>query len=509
MNKQSLSQSKYTKDLAISGAEPAVSGKGKGWALSHVPVEEMLSDPSKAPAIKAILKDLHEKTGLDLDLHLPLIRLFDKKDVYTLNGRPVIYLKYTEKKRTKGGVSFNEPQETVFVYLDTMEIMSVPGGDPATLQHNAVVEQAQQKSAEGINAYFQYEFNKVVDYVCSNSQPPLQNVRAMLLKARRIIETRISILEDQVMALSKPVEIPESLSETLSKTKSEMGIVETNSEKTRVDLSYDESLPDKLANTIANNLTNIIIMYWDKPEAIINMNKESLAKVISNSQGVKEEEVLGICDKLIELMQIVKNDWDEAREKRKIYESGRSTPDPSKERPSIDWALRKVKPIAIDQAQKIVKKRSLVPQGFRGESSIRRQGPAAIKSITETELIPLNQTLANILSATNTLKQISMRLKSSGKNMSASNLDNNQKMELRKIASTLQRFTEVLKHPLINESGKIDKRQMGYGASSIANMEVSSYLGLCQHVLQKIACEGAADDMQMICSQYNKPVEIG
>lgn len=496
----------YTKERKQQGIQPALQGKGGGWVLSTYPIEELLKNPGLKDKIVAILEDFKSRKGIDISsiLHLPMLQVLKPENVFNFNGRPIVYIEYSSARRTRKGVSFMEPLGSRVLYLDTMEIEEASGTDPVTIYHDEIVAKSQIDASKIINAYFQAEHNRVVDYVCNNNRPPLQNVGAMLLKARRLMQSRIASLEAQVERSSQPRVLPKGISEMDAEFKSDMGISEDSA-----GISFSTEAPKRLINTIQDVFASLIISYWDRPYLIVNAyNSGQLTNAFRNIPNATEEDIQDISKALSDVMTTVQSDWDKERAQTEGYQKSRSEPKPEETKPTIDWALRKVAPIAEEQATKLVKRRSLVPDRFRGQRSYLDQGSETVKSIQATELSIMKETLSNTEDTLRVLGQINSELTQSGMSLSSKNLSPAHMNSLCQSAKSLQRFTEGYAKPLVSEKGNIDKRKMGYSKEPMANMIVSSYMGLCQHVLSKIACEGADENMQDICGSYNNEAII-
>lgn len=497
----------YTRQRKEEGVKPVLQGKGGGWALSTYPIEELLKNPSLKDKIVAILNEFKSKKGIDISsiLNLPMLQVLKPENVFNFNGRPIVYIEYNSVKRTRKGVSFMEPIGSRVLYLDTMEIEEASGTDPVTVHHDEIVAKNQVDASKIINAYFQAEHNRVVDYVCKNNRPPLQNVGAILLKARRLMQSRIASLESQVERNSKPRVLPQGISEMDAEFKADMGI----SEETAGGISFSTEAPKRLINTIQDVFASLVISYWDRPYLIVNAyNSGQLANAFRNIPNATEEDIQDISKALSDVMTTVQSDWDKERSQTSNYQKSRSEEKTEEEKPTIEWALRKVAPIAEEQATKLVKRRSLVPDRFRGQRSYLDQGSETVKSIQITELGIMKEALSNTENTLRILGQINSELSQNGLALSSKNLSPAQMNSLCQSAQSLQRFTEGYAKPLVSEKGNIDKRKMGYTKEPMANMIVSSYMGLCQHVLSKVACEGAEDNMQDICSKYNDEAKI-
>lgn len=497
----------YTKERKQQGIQPALQGKGGGWVLSTYPIEELLKNPGLKDKIVAILEDFKSRKGIDISsiLHLPMLQVLKPENVFNFNGRPIVYIEYSSKKRTSKGVSFMEPIGSRVLYLDTMEIEEASGTDPVTVYHDEIVAKNQVDASRIINAYFQAEHNRVVDYVCNNNRPPLQNVGAMLLKARRLMQSRIASLESQIERSSQPRTLPKGISDMDAEFKSDMGISEEPSEG----LAFSTEAPKRLINTIQDVFASLIVSYWDRPYLIVNAyNSGQLTNAFRNVPNATEEDIQDIAKALSDVMTTVQSDWDKEREQTGSYQKSRSEGKSEEKKPTIDWALRKVAPIAEEQATKLIKRRSLVPDRFRGQRSYLDQGSEIVKNIQITELEIMKETLSNTENTLRVLGQINSELSQSGLTLSSKNLSPVHMNSLCQSAQALQRFTEGYAKPLVSEKGNIDKRKMGYSKEPMANMIVSSYMGLCQHVLSKIACEGAEENMQDICGSYSNEAVI-
>jgi len=438
-------------------------------------------------------------------MHLPMLQVLKPENVYNFNGRPIVYIEYSSAKRTRKGVSFMEPLGSRILYLDTMEMEDASASDPVTLLHDEIVARNQIDASKMINAYFQAEHNRVVEYVCSNNRPPLQNVAAMLLKARRLMQSRISSLEIQVEKSSQPRSLPKGISEMDAAFKKDVGITEDPSGE----LDFSTDAPNVLINTIQDVFASLVVSFWDRPYLIVNAyNSGKLANAFKNIPNATEEDVQEISKTLSDVMQIVQSDWDKERAQTGTYQKSRSEDKDKKEKPTVDWALRKVRPIAEDQATKLIRRRSLVPDRFRGQRSYLDQGSEIAKNIQITELNIMKEALVNAENLIKLLMEINAQLTKNNQTLSSRNLSPAHLSALCQSAQLLQRFTEGYANPLINEKGTIDKRKMGYSKEPMANMLVSSYLGLCQHVLNKIACEGSEENMQDICGSQEAEAPI-
>lgn len=482
-----------------------------GYAFTTLPMSDLLKDPKKAPAINAILEDLVAKTGIKVDLeHLPVFMAIKPSDVYIgPQGRPIVFLGYESKIRTVNKQKIRVPVGSRYIDLTTFEIIDDKEGiDPTTLQHDKILEKLQENAAELINEVLVHKHNKLVDFVCGNNNTPLQNITLMLNKCKRIANERIAQLQLQVESLSKPKDVPEGAKALDEKTKLDLGISHDESGE----ISYSpNSNPEAVIRGISATVVAFIIQYWDSPEKVMNAYENGIIhKVLSrNAETASEEDINAAADALLNVMRKIHEDWEESRAKSDAYEKSRQEPKAPEEKPDPSWVLQRIKPITAD----LVRRRSLVPERFKGFRAFQEQGLAASKSISRTEITPLVRARDAAEKTAKWLLTKSASLRKNGMTLSVKNLSPAEVSTLCQLAKDLQSFTEGYARPLLNEDGKIDKSKMGYSKDPIANMLVSSYFGLCQSALEKIACDGAEESMSVICGNMSKEkeydVEVG
>jgi hypothetical protein len=225
----------------------------------------------------------------------------------------------------------------------------------------------------------------------------------------------------------------------------------------------------------------------------------------ANSTSISEDHAEVICSGISDIMKVMIQDLEDARNKREQSEKNR-TEEP-KEQKTIQWALAKIKPIIANE----VKKPSIVPNKYKGIRSFEEQGVAANASITRTEIELLKETMENVNYVSRLMISISKKLRANGLNLSMKNISPSEKAQLCQAAQKMQRFTEGYAKPIVDENGKLDKRKMGSQNGPLANMLVSHYLGLCQVALYKLACADAVESKNIltICDIGNDSIRSG
>lgn len=511
-------RSVYTPEEQRKGLYPLVGSPSKikeapisGYVMAVHPIADILKTTGKSDAIKALISDFNTRTGMSINIEeLPLFQIINPNNVYVVDGRPVVYLDYESKVKQQKGVKSTVPVSSKYVDLTTFEIIDASDVDPATLQHDIIVGNMQREAAVLINQVLVNTHNKMVDYICSNGMPPLQNIAAMLNKSKRLMNQRIAGLKTQVERLSAPREIPAGAQALNEKVKKELGI--EHDEAGEIQVSPSQS-SDGLINNIQDVFYAFVAQYWDSPEKLINAYESGVVKRVFMQKvpTLNEQEADEVSKSLVDVMKIVKSDWDEARAKSKAYIDKRKEEKPKEEqpKPTPDWVVRKIKPIAEEDAAKLIRRRSLYPDKYRGFRSFKGQAGEAISSIEQTEIETMERSLNAVTKIISWLQKKYMELKKNNMTLSVKNFSPSDKGVLCTMAQDLQKFTEGYAEPLLNEQGKIDKRKMGYSKDPIANMLVSSYLGLCQSALVKIACEGAPEDISLLCGSGAAEAEIG
>jgi len=502
-------ESVYTPAEREKGIKPVVAGSGKGYALTTFPMADFLrsGDPAKAEAIQAIINHIKDKTGIKIDIsEMPMLQILDPEDVYTVNGRPVIFLGYDSKTKTTKGVKSEIPLGSTYVDLTTMTIHSASDTDPVTVQHDAIISQLKNKSSEIINSALVNKHNKTIDWICSNKLPVLQNISAMLIRSRRLIDSRLQELSVQIEAFSKPRNLPQAASELDDKMHTDMGLSRGEGGALAVDPSFNPEGIDRQLNNATKYAEAIIIRYKDEPQTVLDFyNSGNMISHFANSTSISEDHAEVICSGISDIMKVMIQDLEDARNKREQSEKNR-TEEP-KEQKTIQWALAKIKPIIANE----VKKPSIVPNKYKGIRSFEEQGVAANASITRTEIELLKETMENVNYVSRLMISISKKLRANGLNLSMKNISPSEKAQLCQAAQKMQRFTEGYAKPIVDENGKLDKRKMGSQNGPLANMLVSHYLGLCQVALYKLACADAVESKNIltICDIGNDSIRSG
>jgi hypothetical protein len=489
-------------------------GIESGWASVAYPLEDLMKDPKKVPAIQAVIDDLKSSTGISISmLELPMLQILNPNKAFTVNGRPAIFLeKGPERVRNKQkyltGVKV--------LYLDTFDIIDEGELDPATVAHTEIVRNMQRNSAYLVNHFINYNHNRLVEFVCSGRNTPIQNIRLMLQRAHKQLKERLAELKLQQERALRPVEVPEHLLDTRKNLMTDIGVSEENRS-----LVVDPGAARAMADSIEKQFMFLVSNYWDRPRIILNTDSEELVKLFKNTPGISDDAKIDIVEALKKIMRIVDEEWDTERKEREEYEKARGakpeetkTDKAPKEVTFQNWALRKIKPIAEETAHNIIKATSISPRKYRGIDAYSRQGEAVSRSIQNTEIDIIERTIGYVDSTVKTIKTIGDDLKSKGQKVVVSSMSPDQVRSLCDAAQMLGEFSRTYASPVVNENNKIDKRKMGVGSKPLANILVSSYLALCQQALRGIACEGrsendyVANGISSLCEDLSNEAEI-
>lgn len=516
MNKKAMGPAYTTQEQQKGLAPLTEDNPTSGYIYALYPIRELLKDPKLESGITEILKSLQEKHGISVDIsQLHMFQVLDPSHVFNVNGNPLVYLDADRRVRQTNKVKRTVTVGAKYVNLSTGEIVDGPELDPATKNYDAVIRKMQENSAEMINKYLAATHNKLKEYVCSKGNPPLQNVRAMLLSAINKMQTRIAELEMQKKGFAQPRQIPERAMGVVSDSLKMVGINPGQRGEIELDPNFN---PEKIINDAQTLFSTLINNYWDTPESLISISESG--KLSNHFKKIfptfSEEQIHDVEKALIDVMRVVHRDWEEYRAKAEAQIARREQERTEKNKEKTpgeepgssteetkqgfrDYAIKKIIQVTPDHIRSSI----LYPQKFRGFRAYQEQGEAATDSIQRTEINTMNRSLEAAKKLSKWLAKKSSYLRSKNLTLSIKNFSPSDKATLCQLGEDLKKFTEGYARPIFNQKGEFDKSKMGVNEKPMANLLAADYLSHCHAVISKIACEGAAEDISLLCGMID------